>query len=185
MNEAMSEPHRKLRVWRRGAPQVSLAEVHRSIVVPVTASFWRKMLAFLRPGFSVASVTWIRAIGRPIWRAGAKFGYALLVCRHDVQSHGDPAAASVHQTRRGYRTRSRPSVSRSLLNADRLVSLDSLRNRHRRVRSRGSGRLGHRLATSLRHSAGVGLRALPRSTCWLCFIFSKKVFVTSKRWSSR
>src|SRR5260221_10606702 len=40
--------------WRRKAGQVSLAEVHRSIVVPVTASFWRKMLAFSGPGFLVA-----------------------------------------------------------------------------------------------------------------------------------
>src|SRR5260370_1124984 len=32
--------------WRRRAGQVSLAEVHRSVVVPVTASFWRKLLAF-------------------------------------------------------------------------------------------------------------------------------------------
>src|SRR3989442_2189910 len=42
------------RGWRRTTPRVSLAEVHRSVVVPVTASFWRKLLAFSGPGFLVA-----------------------------------------------------------------------------------------------------------------------------------
>src|SRR5256884_570295 len=46
-----AEPHV---AWRKPAGQVSLAEVHRSIVVPVTASFWRKLLAFSGPGFLVA-----------------------------------------------------------------------------------------------------------------------------------
>src|ERR1700704_5599589 len=40
--------------WRRPAGLVSLPEVHRSVVVPVTASFWRKLLAFSGPGFLVA-----------------------------------------------------------------------------------------------------------------------------------
>src|SRR2546428_207357 len=55
----MSQPDRTLVTepdvgWRRRAGQVSLAEVHRSVVVPVTASFWRKLLAFSGPGFLVA-----------------------------------------------------------------------------------------------------------------------------------
>src|SRR5437660_2199598 len=55
----MSQPDRILVTgpdvgWRRRAGQVSLAEVHRSVVVPVTASFWRKLLAFSGPGFLVA-----------------------------------------------------------------------------------------------------------------------------------
>src|SRR5438876_319836 len=40
--------------WRKSTGQVSLPEVHRSIVVPTTASFWRKLLAFSGPGFLVA-----------------------------------------------------------------------------------------------------------------------------------
>jgi len=40
--------------WRRTAGEVSLAEVHRSIAVPTTASFWRKLAAFSGPGFLVA-----------------------------------------------------------------------------------------------------------------------------------
>src|SRR6266852_358784 len=42
------------RAWRRQAGNVSLPEVHRSVVVPVTASFWRKLFAFSGPGFLVA-----------------------------------------------------------------------------------------------------------------------------------
>src|SRR5438045_6615683 len=42
------------RVWRREVGNVSLPEVHRSVVVPVTASFWRKLFAFSGPGFLVA-----------------------------------------------------------------------------------------------------------------------------------
>src|SRR5262249_33433824 len=40
--------------WRRSAPQVSLAEVHRTVLVPQRAAFWRKMAAFSGPGFLVA-----------------------------------------------------------------------------------------------------------------------------------
>src|ERR1700730_12771362 len=55
----MSQPNRPVVAapetgWRKPAGQVSLAGVHRSIVVPTTASFWRKLLAFSGPGFLVA-----------------------------------------------------------------------------------------------------------------------------------
>ncbi len=64
--------------WRRKAGQVSLAEVHRSIVVPVTASFWRKMLAFSGPGFLVAVGYMDPGNWATDLAGGAKFGYALL-----------------------------------------------------------------------------------------------------------
>ena len=64
--------------WRKRAGQVSLPEVHRSIVVPITASFWRKLLAFSGPGFLVAvgymdPGNWATSLA-----GGSKFGYALL-----------------------------------------------------------------------------------------------------------
>ena len=40
------------RAWRRQAGNVSLPEVHRSVVVPVTASFWRKLFALFRSRLS-------------------------------------------------------------------------------------------------------------------------------------
>ena len=40
--------------WKRQVADVSLPEVHSSILVPANAPFWRKMLAFAGPGFLVA-----------------------------------------------------------------------------------------------------------------------------------
>src|SRR5438093_1117573 len=63
--------------WRRSAGRVSLSEVHRSIIVPTTASFWRKLIAFSGPGFLVA----VGYMDPGIWATdlsdGSKFGYAL------------------------------------------------------------------------------------------------------------
>jgi manganese transport protein len=64
--------------WRKPAGQVSLAEVHRSIVVPRTASFWRKLLAFSGPGFLVAVGYMDPGNWATDLAGGAKFGYALL-----------------------------------------------------------------------------------------------------------
>src|SRR6201997_3711951 len=64
--------------WRRKAGQVSLAEVHRSIVVPTTASFWRKLLAFSGPGFFVAVGYMDPGNWATDLAGGAKFGYTLL-----------------------------------------------------------------------------------------------------------
>src|SRR5437899_4280843 len=70
-----AEPHV---AWRKPDGQVSLAEVHRSIVVPVTASFWRKLLAFSGPGFLVAVGYMDPGNWATDLAGGAKFGYALL-----------------------------------------------------------------------------------------------------------
>jgi manganese transport protein len=40
--------------WREPARRVSLPEVYRSINVPKNASFWRRLLAFVGPGYLVA-----------------------------------------------------------------------------------------------------------------------------------
>jgi manganese transport protein len=40
--------------WRSTPPRPSLSEVHRSLVVPISASFLRKLFAFAGPGFLVA-----------------------------------------------------------------------------------------------------------------------------------
>jgi manganese transport protein len=64
--------------WRRAAGQVSLPEVHRSILVPVTASFWRKLLAFSGPGFLVAVGYMDPGNWATDLAGGAKFGYSLL-----------------------------------------------------------------------------------------------------------
>jgi manganese transport protein len=67
-----------VRVWRRSAGTVSLPEVHRSVVVPVTASFWRKLLAFSGPGFLVAVGYMDPGNWATDLAGGAQFGYSLL-----------------------------------------------------------------------------------------------------------
>src|SRR5260370_13999370 len=64
--------------WGKPAGLVSLPEVHRSIVVPTTASFWRKLLAFSGPGFLVAVGYMDPGNWATDLAGGAKFGYALL-----------------------------------------------------------------------------------------------------------
>ena len=64
--------------WRRTAGQVSLPEVHRSIVVPVTAPFWRKLLAFSGPGFLIAVGYMDPGNWATDLSGGAQFGYTLL-----------------------------------------------------------------------------------------------------------
>src|SRR5205809_2918394 len=66
------------RVWRRQAANVSLPEVHRSVVVPVTASFWRKLFAFSGPGFLVAVGYMDPGNWATDLAGGAQFGYSLL-----------------------------------------------------------------------------------------------------------
>jgi manganese transport protein len=64
--------------WRHERSTLSLPEVHGTIPVPVTASFWRKLFAFAGPGYLVAvgymdPGNWASDIA-----GGARFGYALL-----------------------------------------------------------------------------------------------------------
>ncbi len=64
--------------WRRVAEQVSLPEVHRSILVPDSSSFWRKLIAFSGPGFLVAVGYMDPGNWATDLAGGAQFGYALL-----------------------------------------------------------------------------------------------------------
>jgi manganese transport protein len=64
--------------WRREVAAVSLPEVHRSIMVPGGAPFWRKMLAFAGPGFLVAVGYMDPGNWATDLAGGAQFGYTLL-----------------------------------------------------------------------------------------------------------
>src|SRR4051812_33448875 len=68
----------KPRAWRRTDAQVSLPEVHRTILVPQTASFWRKLMAFSGPGFLVAVGYMDPGNWATDLAGGARFGYSLL-----------------------------------------------------------------------------------------------------------
>jgi len=64
--------------WRRHSEQTSLPEVHRSVIVPITASFWRKLWAFSGPGFLVAVGYMDPGNWATDLSGGAQFGYTLL-----------------------------------------------------------------------------------------------------------
>src|SRR4051812_5360421 len=71
-------PGSTLTSWRRERGDASLSDVHRSIAVSADGSVFRKLAAFLGPGYLVAvgymdPGNWATALA-----GGAKFGYALL-----------------------------------------------------------------------------------------------------------
>src|SRR5437588_12610738 len=64
--------------WRISADTPSLAEVHRSVAVPKSLSFWRKMLAFSGPGYLVAVGYMDPGNWATDLAGGSAFGYTLL-----------------------------------------------------------------------------------------------------------
>ncbi len=64
--------------WRKAAGELSLPEVHSSIMVPGKGSFWRKLLAFSGPGFLVAVGYMDPGNWATDLSGGAQFGYTLL-----------------------------------------------------------------------------------------------------------
>lgn len=64
--------------WRRTRGNASLPEVHSSVLIPKTASFWRKLLAFSGPGFLVSVGYMDPGNWATDLAGGAKFGYTLL-----------------------------------------------------------------------------------------------------------
>jgi manganese transport protein len=64
--------------WRRELKSPSLPEVHGSVTVPVTSSFWRKMAAFSGPGFMVAVGYMDPGNWATDLQGGASYGYTLL-----------------------------------------------------------------------------------------------------------
>ncbi len=66
------------RGWRLRAGTVSLPEVHGSVPVPITAGFWRKMLAFAGPGYLVAVGYMDPGNWATDLAGGSRYGYTLL-----------------------------------------------------------------------------------------------------------
>jgi manganese transport protein len=65
-------------IWRRTGGEVSLPEVHRSITVPLGASFWKKMAAFSGPGYIVAVGYMDPGNWATDLQGGAQYGFLLL-----------------------------------------------------------------------------------------------------------
>ena len=74
----MNPPTAPRTVWRRTGGDVSLPEVHRSIGVPVSTSFWKKMAAFSGPGYIVAVGYMDPGNWATDLQGGAQFGFLLL-----------------------------------------------------------------------------------------------------------
>jgi len=64
--------------WRTAPKRPSLSEVHRSLVVPPSASFFRKLLAFAGPGFLVAVGYMDPGNWATDLAGGSKYNYSLL-----------------------------------------------------------------------------------------------------------
>jgi manganese transport protein len=64
--------------WKDSSGPASLPEVHRSVPIPKTGSFWRKLLAFSGPGFMVAVGYMDPGNWATDLSGGAQFGYSLL-----------------------------------------------------------------------------------------------------------
>src|SRR4051812_13337080 len=64
--------------WKLPARTASLAEVHRSIVVPKGIGFWGKLLAFSGPGYLVAVGYMDPGNWATDLAGGSAFGYTLL-----------------------------------------------------------------------------------------------------------
>lgn len=78
MNPAPEPSEVPANAWRREAAAASLPEVHRSVTVPGTGSFWRKCLAFAGPGFLVAVGYMDPGNWATDLAGGSQFGYSLL-----------------------------------------------------------------------------------------------------------
>ncbi len=145
--------------WLRhvGRSENSLPEVHGSVPIPITASFWRKMFAFAGPGYLVAvgymdPGNWATDIA-----GGARYGYALLsvIMISNLMAILLQALAA----RLGHRQRARPraGLPRQLLAARDLVPVGAGRDRHRRHRSRRGDRRRHRAQPAVRPAAAGGV----------------------------
>src|SRR4051812_219436 len=64
--------------WRSQPPRPSLSEVHRTLLVPTSASFIRKLLAFAGPGFLVAVGYMDPGNWATDLAGGSKYNYTLL-----------------------------------------------------------------------------------------------------------
>jgi Universal stress protein family len=73
---ALRTPATPDRGWRRRAGTVSL--VHGTIRIPLTAGFWRKMLAFAGPGYLVAAGYMDPGNWATDLAGGSRYGYTLL-----------------------------------------------------------------------------------------------------------
>src|SRR5437868_4965293 len=77
-SEAVDHPAVRQEGWHSTPPRPSLSEVHRTLLVPTSASFIRKLLAFAGPGFLVAVGYMDPGNWATDLAGGSKYNYTLL-----------------------------------------------------------------------------------------------------------
>jgi manganese transport protein len=78
MEVAIPEQKPDRKGWKRHSPSPSLPEVHHSLPVPNKGSFFRKLMAFIGPGYLVAVGYMDPGNWATDLAGGSKFGYSLL-----------------------------------------------------------------------------------------------------------
>src|SRR6266699_1126477 len=78
MDEGSDQPIKAQAGWRADSQAPSLREVHRTVPVPKSLSFWKKMLAFSGPGYLVAVGYMDPGNWATDLAGGSAFGYTLL-----------------------------------------------------------------------------------------------------------
>ena len=78
MPNSAPEPVHTTAGWRTVPKLASLSEVHRSLVVPASTSFYRKLIAFTGPGFLVAVGYMDPGNWATDLAGGSKYNYSLL-----------------------------------------------------------------------------------------------------------
>ncbi len=76
MTDGQEKTHNK--GWPKNAPALSLADVHSTVNVPGSGPSWRKMAAFMGPGYIVAVGYMDPGNWATDLAGGAHFGYRLL-----------------------------------------------------------------------------------------------------------
>ena len=155
-SEPMTEETPETGGWRERGGAPSLPEVHRSIAVPLSASFWRRLLAFIGPGYLVAvgymdPGNWATDIA-----GGAKYNYRLLsviLISNFLAIFLQALAAKLGiVTGRDLAQACRDAYSKPVSHSAMAVG----GNRDCRLRHRGSDRRGHRAQPAVPHPAHPG-----------------------------
>ncbi len=141
--------------WRRTRGEPSLREVWGSI--PVTGVGWRRVFAFIGPGYLV-SVGYMDP-GQLGHLARRRLEVRLHAAVHhpDVEPHGDPAAGALRAPRHRHGPRPRPGLPRLVLQTGQLRAVAVGGDSHHRPRPRRGDRHGHRPEAAVRHSARIGV----------------------------
>ena len=158
--------------WRRERGRPALAEVFGSVATRTSGSPFKRLIAFMGPGYLVAvgymdPGNWATALA-----GGSKFGYALLPSR-PLQPDGDPVAGAVRAAWRCQPAATWPKPAATPIRALAVgAALAAGGDRDLRHRPRRSDRHGDRAEIAVWYSAryGVLITALDVFLCCGCSI---------------